>query len=56
MAFVLAQREQRTGAAGAWHQCFEFSSTGVRTGAPLAFSRTTTNLAGFVLLALRPTT
>ncbi len=30
--------------------------TGVRMGAPLAFSSTTTNLAGSVLLALRPTT
>ena len=29
--------------------------TGVRMGAPLAFSSTTTNLAGSVLLALRPT-
>jgi hypothetical protein len=28
----------------------------VRMGAPLAFSSTTTNLAGSVLLALRPTT
>src|SRR5262245_31658798 len=33
-----------------------WSFTGVRTGAPLAFSSTTTNLAGSVLLALRPTT
>ena len=33
-----------------------YSFTGVRTGAPLAFSSTTTNLAGSVLLALRPTT
>ena len=32
------------------------SFTGVRTGAPLAFSSTTMNLAGSVLLALRPTT
>src|ERR1700730_12783966 len=31
-------------------------STGTRMGAPLAFSSTTTNLAGSVLLALRPTT
>ncbi len=38
--------------AGAEHH----SVTGVRTGAPLAFSSTTTNLAGSVLLALRPTT
>ena len=30
--------------------------TGTRMGAPLAFSSTTTNLAGSVLLALRPTT
>src|SRR5262249_18144362 len=34
----------------------DYSFTGVRTGAPLAFSSTTTNLAGSVLLALRPTT
>jgi hypothetical protein len=33
-----------------------WSCTGVRMGAPLAFSSTTTNLAGSVLLALRPTT
>jgi hypothetical protein len=32
------------------------SFTGVRMGAPLALSSTTTNLAGSVLLALRPTT
>jgi hypothetical protein len=32
------------------------SFAGVRTGAPLPFSSTTTNLAGPVLLALRPTT
>ena len=32
------------------------SFTGVRMGAPLPFSSTTTNLAGSVLLALRPTT
>ena len=32
------------------------SFTGVRTGAPLPFSSTTTNLAGSVVLALRPTT
>ena len=31
-------------------------STGTRMGAPLAFSSTTTNLAGAVVLALRPTT
>jgi hypothetical protein len=30
--------------------------TGTRMGAPLAFTRMTTNLAGAVLLALRPTT
>ena len=37
--------------------CAEHHSfTGVRTGAPLAFSSTTTNLAGSVALALRPTT
>ncbi len=40
------------GAHGAEHHSF----TGVRMGAPLAFSSTTTNLAGSVLLALRPTT
>src|SRR5215467_8318493 len=33
-----------------------WSVTGVRIGAPLAFSSTTTNLAGAVVLALRPTT
>jgi hypothetical protein len=38
------------GAAPHW------SCTGVRMGAPLAFSSTTTNLAGSVVLALRPTT
>ena len=37
---------------GAEHHSF----TGVRMGAALAFSSTTTNLAGSVLLALRPTT
>ena len=42
----------RVGAHGAEHHSF----TGVRMGAPLAFSSTTTNLAGSVLLALRPTT
>src|SRR5438445_13702003 len=40
------------GAHGAEHHSF----TGVRMGAPLTFSSTTTNLAGSVLLALRPTT
>jgi hypothetical protein len=40
------------GPHGAEHHSF----TGVRTGAPLAFRSTTTNLAGFVSLALRPTT
>jgi len=40
------------GAHGAEHHSF----TGVRIGAPLPFSSTTTNLAGSVLLALRPTT
>jgi hypothetical protein len=40
------------GAHGAEHHSF----TGVRMGAPLAFSSTTTILAGSVLLALRPTT
>jgi hypothetical protein len=40
------------GAGGAEHHSF----TGVRMGAPLPFSSTTTNLAGSVLLALRPTT
>ena len=38
------------------HGAEHHSCTGVRTGAPLAFSRITTNLAGSVLLALRPTT
>jgi hypothetical protein len=33
-----------------------YSFTGVKMGAPLAFSSTTTNLAGSVVLALRPTT
>ena len=32
-----------------------YSFTGMRTGAPLAFSSTTTNRAGSVLLVLRPT-
>ena len=32
------------------------SGTGVRMGAPVAFSSTTTTLAGAVVLALRPTT
>ena len=40
------------GAHGAVHHSF----TGVRMGAPLPFSSTTTNLAGAVVLALRPTT
>jgi len=40
------------GAQGTEHHSF----TGVRMGAPLPFSSTTTNLAGSVLLALRPTT
>ncbi len=40
------------GAHGAEHHSF----TGVTMGAPLPFSNTTTNLAGSVLLALRPTT
>ena len=40
------------GVDGAEHH----SLTGVRIGAPLVFSSTTTNLAGSVLLALRPTT
>src|SRR6266850_5856016 len=39
-------------AHGAEHHSF----TGVRMGAPLAFSSITTNLAGSVSLALRPTT
>ena len=49
-----AQKPKRLGegAHGAEHHSF----TGVRMGAPLAFSSTTTNLAGSVLLALRPTT
>ena len=43
--------------AGPWRNSRKgHSFTGVRTGAPLAFSSTTTNLAGAVLLALRPTT
>ena len=33
-----------------------YSLTGVKSGAPLPLSSTTTNLAGSVLLALRPTT
>ena len=40
------------GAPGAEHHSF----TGVRMGAPLPFRNITTNLAGSVLLALRPTT
>ena len=43
-------------AARSVHVAERHSFTGVRTGAPLAFSSTTTNLAGSVLLALRPTT
>ena len=42
--------------AGGAHGAEHYSFTGVRTGAPLAFSSTTMNLAGSVLLALRPTT
>ena len=38
------------------HRAAHHSFTGVRMGAPLPFSSTTTNLAGSVLLALRPTT
>ena len=38
------------------HGAERHSFTGVRMGAPLPFSSTTTNLAGSVLLALRPTT
>ena len=38
------------------HRATHHSCTGVRMGAPLAFSSTTTNLAGAVVLALRPTT
>ena len=42
---------------GGWGARSEHHSlTGLRIGAPLAFSSTTTNLAGSVLLALRPTT
>jgi len=46
------EREAAHHGGGVKHHSF----TGVRTGAPLAFSNTTTNLAGSVLLALRPTT
>jgi len=42
--------------AGGAHGAEPHSCTGVRMGAPLAFSSTTTNLAGAVVLALRPTT
>ena len=48
-----------TGRTAHWvspHGAEHHSFTGVRMGAPLAFSSTTTNLAGSVLLALRPTT
>ena len=41
-----------TGRRGAERHSF----TGVRIGASLPFNSTTTNLAGSVLLALRPTT
>src|SRR5262249_45336730 len=41
---------------GGVHGAAHHSFTGVRMGAPLAFSSTTTNLAGSELLALRPTT
>ena len=45
------------GADGEPHHGTEHHSlTGVWRGAPLPFSSTTTNLAGCVLLALRPTT
>jgi hypothetical protein len=44
------------GGGHAAHGAVHHSFTGVRMGAPLPFSSTTTNLAGSVLLALRPTT
>jgi hypothetical protein len=52
---IHARRVQLIG--GGWaHGAEHHSFTGVRMGAPLAFSSTTTNLAGAVALALRPTT
>jgi len=52
---IHARRVQLIG--GGWGpRCRHYSFTGVKMGAPLAFSSTTTNLAGSVLLALRPTT
>ena len=44
------------GFAGFATLALHHSFTGVRMGAALPFSSTTTNLAGSVLLALRPTT
>src|SRR5438132_2548338 len=53
----LAQMERaRKGGGHGAHGAEHHSFTGVRMGAPLPFSSTTTNLAGSVLLALRPTT
>ena len=49
-------RETQLIGAGEAHGAEHHSFAGVRMGAPLAFSSTTTNLAGSVLLALRPTT
>ena len=51
-AMRMARRVAVRAVRGAEHHSF----TGVRTGAPLAFRNTTTNLAGSVVLALRPTT
>src|SRR5262249_49184385 len=46
----------RGAVAGGAHGAAYHSCTGVRMGAPVAFSSTTTTLAGAVVLALRPTT
>jgi hypothetical protein len=59
LPLVREDHPRETRAAGRWrveHGAEHHSFTGVRMGAPLAFSSITTNLAGSVLLALRPTT
>ena len=38
-----------------WIECC-FHLSGANTGVPLFFTKNTSNLAGFLLLALRPTT
>src|SRR5262249_13722630 len=37
-------------------RCFMFYFAGTNAGAPLSFTKNTTNFAGFVLLTFRPTT